>query len=59
MFLKKDHSDQRIKYLIIYAKKLNITHLTKGFLVGLRLSEKSFLLINHVLNSAMGRYFHL
>ena len=29
------------------------------FVDGLSLSEKSFLLINHVLNSALGRDFHL
>ena len=29
------------------------------FVDGLRLSEKSFLLINPVLNSALGRDFHL
>ena len=50
--------DHLIKYFKMNAQTIK-SNLPNIFLNGLCLSEKSFLLINPVLDSAMGRDFHL
>ena len=53
------NSDHTIKYFNMNAQTIKSNLRKKWFVDGLSLSEKSFLLINPVLNSALGHDFHL